>query len=295
MKTTSQTNSRDAAQTLQILSPWCMHENERHCLQQTIELASKHQVWTWQPYSKNPRVMNHLLEAGVSDDPQDLHSHSLIVIPPYGAPHQLRKKWKAEGRKIIDFSTAEVRRAQTSLSLLKVEGAELIIIGSKDDPEVIAQITDHQRAIVVETAEDAVRIPYAPSYGVICQTTFHHSLAKHLFEVMRNRRRDSRFTFLDTTAELENKRYRQLANLTNQIDVLLILGCSQSAQMLEHSAAEARIRAKKLSSVAELQDADVAEKRIVITAASDVLPEEANELVEKIKRLLARKNGPQAA
>ena len=147
MKTNTLTNHHELAQTLQILMPWCMHDSERQSLQQTIELAKTHQVWTWQPFSKNQCVTNHLLDAGVSDDPQDLHSHSLIVIPPHGAPHQLRKKWKAQGRTVIDHSTAAVRRAQTSLSLLKLEGAELIIIGKKNDPEVIAQITDHQRAI----------------------------------------------------------------------------------------------------------------------------------------------------
>ena len=295
MKTNSQSHSHDPAQSLQILMPWCMTERERQSLQKTIELANTHQVWTWQPFSKNQRVMQHLLDAGVSDDTQDLHSHSLIVIPPHGAPHALRKRWKAEGRKMVDFSTPEVRRAQTSLSLLKLEGAELIIIGSKDDPEVIAQITDHHRAIVVETAEDAVRIPFAPNYGVICETTFHQSLAKHLLEVMRNRRRDSRFTFLDTTDECEGKRYRQVADLTHDADLLLILGCSQSAKMLAHSAAEARIRAKILTNVSELRDTDLSERKIVVTAASDVLPEEANEMVDKIKQLLQRKNGPQAA
>ena len=171
----------------------------------------------------------------------------------------------------------------------------MIIIGSKDDPEVIAQITDHHRAIVVETAEDAVRIPFAPNYGVICETTFHQSLAKHLLEVMRNRRRDSRFTFLDTTDECEGKRYRQVTDLTHDADLLLILGCSQSAKMLAHSAAEARIRAKILTNISDLRDTDLSERKIVVTAASDVLPEEANEMVDKIKQLLQRKNGPQAA
>lgn len=261
-----------------------------------LEISSKKKLWSWHAYSPNPHVQTMCENAGISYHPQDLRADSAIVIPAHGAPASLKKQWKTEGRTVYDFSTPETRRAQTALGLLKLEGAELVIIGRKDDPEVISWIHDHRRARVVENAEDAVRIPYAPAFGIVCQTSFCPVLARHLSSVIGSRHRDSRVTFLDTSSAEENQRRHALAQAAKSSAPILLIGHSLATEMMAHAAAELRLTVHLLSQSNHLPRGIFdSSAQLYLAASSDVLPQEMDHWEKSLQTQQQSLTDPRAA
>lgn len=214
---------------------------ETRILESLKSIAHSRHLWTWKPWSTYPGVAEDLEKHGIFHQPEDLKSHSTIVIPPHGAPMSLKKIWKSERRNVIDHSSAAVRRAQSAFALMRLEGSALAIVGRRSDPETLAIIADHPRALVIENAEDAVRIPFHPSYSLICQTAFDPALARKFSEIIQGRHRDSKVTFLDTSAPEEEIRRRELRNAAAQLESVIVRGYSLAAEMLCHTAREMRL------------------------------------------------------
>lgn len=294
MKTNPTTST--AGLNIHRVTPSAMDVMAQQQLHTLLQTSQSKRLWTWQPYSANPLVMSLCEEAGISHHEQDLRGDSTIVIPPHGAPALLKKQWKSEGRNVIDLSTPETRRAQTALGLMKLEGAQLVIIGRKDDPEVISWIHDHRSTRVVEHAEDAVRIPFAPAYGIVCQTSFCPNLARHFTSVIANRHRDSRVTFLDTSSPEENRRRQALAQASRIPGPLLLLGHSHATEMMAHAAAELRLNTHRVSPRNPLAGLNLHSTRnITIAASSDVLPQEIEELIARVQHKQQSQTDPRAA
>jgi 4-hydroxy-3-methylbut-2-enyl diphosphate reductase IspH len=268
------------------IEPSAMSLATQQQLTTLLETSQRKKLWTWHPYSPNPRVKQLCEDAGISHHQEDLRDNSAIVIPAHGAPASLKKRWKAEGRTLYDLSLPETRRVLTTLGLLKLEGAELVIIGRKDDPEVIAYVYDHRGVRVVENAEDAVRIPYAPHFGIVCQTSFCPVLARHLSSVIRNRHRDSRVTFYDTSSAEENQRRLALSQATRFPGPLFLVGHSLATEMMAHAAAELRIsvqRIKRTDSLLRWNQSPFS--HIHVAASSDVLPQQMDDLIAALQAM----------
>lgn len=281
---------------IELLQPSGMSTTQLQDLQKILHLSRDHRLWSWQPLSPNPLLQRNLEDAGLSSHPQDLRQDSMIIIPPFGAALSHRKEWKKQHRTVLDLSTPEVRRAQSTLALLKLEGAELLIIGRKNDPEVQAHLIDHPRARVIENAEDAVRIPFAPAFNLICQTSHCPQLARHLTSVIQGRHRDSKVTFLDTSSPQENLRraaLQQLVQTGYRPDLLLVFGHAHSTNMLLHAACEHRLNAMRIGHNF-LPRSLPKHARIAMIASDDVTRQECTSLISTLENIHIQ-NDPYAA
>lgn len=281
---------------IELLQPSGMSPAQLQDLQKILHLSRDQRLWSWQPFSPNPLLQRSLEDAGLCDHPQDLRPDSVIIIPPFGAPLAYRKQWKTQNRTLIDLSTPEVRRTQSTLALLKLEGAELLIIGRKNDPEVLAHLVDHPRARVIENAEDAVRIPFAPAFNLICQTSHCPHLARHLTAVIQGRHRDSKVSFLDTSSAQENLRraaIHQLIQTSRRPDLLLIFGHSHSAEMLHHAACEQRLQTLRIAHN-RIPHRLPSHAYIAMIAGDDVTPQECSALIGTLEKLRIQ-DDPRAA
>lgn len=281
---------------IELLQPSGMSTTQLQDLQKILHLSRDHRLWSWQPLSPNPLLQRNLEDAGLRSHPQDLRQDSMIIIPPFGAPLNHRKEWKKQRRTVLDLSTPEVRRAQSTLALLKLEGAELLVIGRKNDPEVQAHLIDHPRARVIENAEDAVRIPFAPAFNLICQTSHCPQLARHLTSVIQGRHRDSKVTFLDTSSPQENLRRAALQHLVQagfRPDLLLVFGHSHSTDMLLHAACEHRLNAMRIGHNS-LPRSLPNHACIAMIASDDVTLQECTSLISTLENIRIQ-NDPYAA
>lgn len=268
--------SMKANNHIRTIDPSGISPNEITILETLQAEARRRSLWTWQPWTPHPQVSKEIEGMGILHHPDDLRSTSTIVIPPHGAPMSVKKIWKTEGKIVIDHSSPAVRRAQSALSLMRLEGSALAIIGRRQDPESLALIADHPSARVVENAEDAVRMPFAPSFGIVCQTAFDPSLARRFSDIIQGRHRDSRVTFLDTHDPEEELRRKALRKAAPDLDAVIVLGYSLSADMLVHTARELRLVIYKNC----LPPQPI--RRLAIVGAADVPQQEIKSFVENL-------------
>lgn len=146
-----------------------------------------------------------------------------IAVPLTGAAPQQRKLWKEAGHELIDLTLPVIRRAHVTMNLLRAEGCRLILVGHPGDPECQA-ITGNTRGVaVVESADEAFDLSFAPRTGVVFQTSISSQRARTIVEALRSRHRDSRVQVLDTLSPAAVQRETALRKLARESDLLLIV------------------------------------------------------------------------
>lgn len=147
-----------------------------------------------------------------------------VVVPPTGLPRPLLRRWKESSHELLDLTLPAVRRAQTALHLLALEHARTVVIGHRDDAECAAIAGEVAGTAVVEDADQAALLPFAPKFGVVCQTLLSRRRAAAVVEALRQRHPDSRVVFLDTTSPALAERERSVEALSRWAEGILIAG-----------------------------------------------------------------------
>jgi 4-hydroxy-3-methylbut-2-enyl diphosphate reductase len=147
-----------------------------------------------------------------------------VVVPLTGLPKACLRKWRETGHDILDLTLPAVRRAQTALGLLALEHCKPVVIGHRDDPEALAIAGDAPGCTVIEDADQAAELPFAPKFGLVCQTTISKRRAHAVAEALRLRHPDSRIVFLDTTTPAMTERERSVDGLSRWADAIIVAG-----------------------------------------------------------------------
>jgi 4-hydroxy-3-methylbut-2-enyl diphosphate reductase len=148
----------------------------------------------------------------------------IVVVPLTGLPKACIRKWRENGHEVLDLTLPAVRRAQTALGLLTLEHCLPIVIGQHDAPEALAIAGESQGCKVCEDADQAAELPFAPKFGLVCQTTISKRRAHAVAEALRLRHPDSRIVFLDTTTPAMTERERSVDGLSRWADSNIVAG-----------------------------------------------------------------------
>lgn len=225
-----------------------------------------------------------LREWGVIEEAaeEDFRRVKTVALPYGGASARDKRRWKEDGWRIVDTRSAHVRRAQVTLGLLKLEGAQTLVIGRHDDPETRALAADYPGTIVLEDTTDIARLHYAPAFGAVCQTTLSPRRVAWLSQQLRMRYRDARLSFLDTLSPGMAARERSLEALCDWCDGVLVTGDPGEASV--DALLETARRCGKTAADEDDFHALQGCRRIAITAGAFVLPERVAEVVGRLSR-----------
>jgi 4-hydroxy-3-methylbut-2-enyl diphosphate reductase len=147
-----------------------------------------------------------------------------VVVPLSGLPKACLRRWKESGHEVLDLTLPAIRRAQRALHLLAQEQARPLVCGFRDDAESAVIASEATGAAVVEDADEAALLPFAPRFGMVCQTGFSRRRAGVVAEALRQRFPDCRMVFLDTTSPAMLERERSVEALSRWAEVILIAG-----------------------------------------------------------------------
>jgi 4-hydroxy-3-methylbut-2-enyl diphosphate reductase len=165
-------------------------------------------------------------------DPLEFRSPThTVVVPLCGLPRETRKRWKESGHELFDLTLPSVRRAQTSLNLLTLEHSKPLVAGFRDDAESAAIAGEAKGSTVVEDAEEASLLPFAPKFGIVCQTRISRRHASLIAEALRLRHPDSRMAFLDTTSLAMLERERSVEGLSRWAESIIVAGDAKEASV----------------------------------------------------------------
>ncbi len=205
----------------------CGMDAETRLALATLEtLAGRGRVAVAGGFMPDCGVQAHLATLGVAERVQepDFFKYRHMVVPYCGVSPRLRKSWEEAEIDLTDLTSPRVRRAQVALGLLRMEGAQALVIGRHEDPEsqALAGVTHGTK--IIEDTRDTARLHYAPAFGVVCQTTLSPRRTSWLVQQLRMRYRDARVTFLDTSAPAMTAREQALENMLDWAEGVVVVG-----------------------------------------------------------------------
>ncbi|GAA5479858.1 hypothetical protein [Haloferula helveola] len=146
-----------------------------------------------------------------------------VMVPMTGASAEQRQGWRAKGHELVDLTLPSVRRLHAMKSLLASELRHLVLVGFRGDPECEALVGGNERVTVVENADEVVRLPFSPRFGLLCQTSVASRRFATVAAALRMRHPDSDVQALDTRSPAMIRREDAMADLTRRCDAVLVL------------------------------------------------------------------------
>lgn len=219
-------------------------------------------------------ISGRLAAQGITEEVEeaDFFRYSQVVIPFGGIAPQRRKAWERRGIPLVDLTSPQVRRAQVALGLLRIDGAQPLVIGRHSDAESKALAEGNPGTRILEDTTDTARLMFAPAFGVVCQTTLSPRRVSWLVQQLRLRYNDASVTFLDTLSPAMAARSQSLEKLMADCDRVVIVGQAgeASCEALAETAMRKGLPSLIAGSVEDL-GAEELSGRIALTAGGFAL------------------------
>ncbi len=211
---------------VQIATDIGMDADTRAALERITLLAKTRKVAVAGRFMPDAAVGEHLASLGIAEEVEeaDFFKFRTVVIPYSGVRTKLRRTWEEAGYPLEDLTSPQVRRAQVAIGLLKMEGAQTLVIGHHEDAETLAISGGHGATRILEDTTDTARLLFAPAFGAVCQTTLSPRRVSWLVQQLRLRWRDARVTFLDTVSPAMIAREEALERLLLACSRAIIVG-----------------------------------------------------------------------
>lgn len=211
---------------LKIAQALGMDDDARAALERLAVLSKSRKIGVVGRFMPDAGVSAKLAELGIPEnvEAEDFFRFRTIVIPYGGISARLRREWEEAGQSLEDLTSPQVRRAQVALGLLKMEGAQALVIGRHDDPETQAISGGNSATRIIEDTTDTSRLLFSPAFGAVCQTTLSPRRVSWLVQQLRLRWRDARVTFLDTVSPAMVAREEALERLLVVCDRAIVVG-----------------------------------------------------------------------
>ena len=180
-------------------------------------------VYTLGPLIHNPQVVEKLEQVGIKPVKRLRKGGGLMIVRSHGASRDMLERAESYGYKIVDATCPFVRKAQENARKLLDKGYRVVIVGEKDHPEV-KTIRSHveNKALVVETIEQANRLKFGSRVGIIAQTTM--SVDTFAGVVGSIARRAKEVLVFNTICIETARRQERAGSLAHRVDVLLVVG-----------------------------------------------------------------------
>jgi (E)-4-hydroxy-3-methyl-but-2-enyl pyrophosphate reductase len=217
-----------------------MAKNSGFCfgVRRAVEMAERYAeergpVYTYGNIIHNESVVQELAEKGVRslEDLERLKPGDTLIIRAHGAPPFVYEACEASGVTLVDATCPYVKRIHQIVAKAAQSGQTVLIAGKANHPEVIGirgWAGDH--AFVLESEEDAKRLPKLTHATVVSQTTMPEEAFAaiiHTLETGENApaELDIRNTICDTT----RARQSEAEEISRRSTHMFVLGSKSSA------------------------------------------------------------------
>lgn len=201
----------------------------KRAVQMALEAAdSDRESYTLGPIIHNPQVVGKLADKGVGsvDTLQDI-PEGTVIIRSHGVGPAVYEEAKCRGLDVIDATCPHVKKAQRDAASVVEEGMTLVILGEKDHPEVKSiNLWSGNKAIIVETEENAKNLPIVEKMGVVVQTTFSQFKFQSIIDILETKSKNLKVFKTICTATQE--RQSSAVALAKEVDLMIVIGGKNS-------------------------------------------------------------------
>ena len=152
----------------------------------------------------------------------EIHEPSVVILTAHGHSKVIEEKLLDNGHKIVDATCPFVKQSFVSILDAISSGKEVFYIGVKNHPESIAALSLSEKVHLIDIKDDIVPKVSCKSPLVISQTTLSRFEVEDLCKKIKKEYCDAEF--LDGICNASTKRQEALMNLSDDIDLIYIVG-----------------------------------------------------------------------
>ena len=193
-------------------------------------------VYTLGPIIHNEHFVKDLNANGVGVvcNPEEISGeddNATLVIRSHGVSQDVIRRIKEKGLCYEDATCPFVKKIHQTVEEYSAKSYRIIIIGSKDHPEVQGILGwTNGRGTVIETAEEAEDFSLADPQEKICivsQTTFNYKKFQELVEIFSEKGYD--IIAVNTICNATSTRQKEAEELAARSDAMIIIGGKHSS------------------------------------------------------------------
>ncbi|NLT46790.1 MAG: bifunctional 4-hydroxy-3-methylbut-2-enyl diphosphate reductase/30S ribosomal protein S1, partial [Clostridiales bacterium] len=144
-------------------------------------------ISTLGPIIHNSAVVEKLLSMGVTSiDSVDDFNGDLLVIRSHGVSPEVYEACRNKGIEIADATCPNVKKIQKKVAVCKQDNIPIIIVGQPSHPEIVGIMGwAGSGSIVLETVDDALKIPEIERACIVSQTTMPVDKWEDIVEIVK--------------------------------------------------------------------------------------------------------------
>lgn len=226
------------------------------------------------PLIHNQQVVERLAEQGIHvvEDVVEAKEGQTLIIRSHGVPPHIYQSAGAKDIMVVDATCPFVQKAQR-LAAESAKLGQVIVVGDKHHPEVqgILGWAD-DKAIAVETIEEARKLPFYQELAVLAQTT---QPAENFEQIVKElHHHTDKLTVHSTICNATEERQTVARELAGKVDIMIVVGGRNSANTRKLAAICAeQTRTHLIETAAELQTIWFAEAKTAGLTAGASTPD----------------------
>ena len=250
------------------------------------------QIQTFGPLIHNKTVLDDLRKKGIDsiDDLSVRDPLKTLVIRTHGIPCQVEADLKRRCIPYLDATCPLVKRAQEWIAKLDNERTQIVIVGDKDHPEIVAACSYARRARIVNSLQEARAMPFRRRISVVAQTTLDTDFFKSI--VCELLARAETIEIYNTICAATRVRQEAIRKLAPRVDVVVVIGDvdSSNTRKLADIARQNNPRTFHIQSSRELEDGCLLDRlgrfaSVGISAGASTPPDEIQRVRDFFKNL----------
>ena len=193
------------------------------------EIAGKSkEVYTFGPLIHNPQEVARLEKENIKvvEDYSQIEK-GVLVLRTHGIPLGIYESLsKKENIKIVDATCPFVKRAQDIVKKLSDHSEQIVIVGEKTHPEVVALVSYGKgKCLVVEDKKDIKNVKKTDIIYVVSQTT---QSPKKFDKIVNEIEKISKVEVFNTICKATFDRQSAAEKLAKEADVMIVIGGKNS-------------------------------------------------------------------
>jgi 4-hydroxy-3-methylbut-2-enyl diphosphate reductase len=254
-----------------------------------------HEIQVYGQLIHNRGVLEGLKAKGIDciDSLDQLTPGKTLVIRTHGIPKEVEADLERRGIHYVDATCSLVKKLQKTLRDLPPPSslAQIVIVGDKNHPEIIAAKSYYPGAIVIEALEEAKSLDKCEHLYVLGQTTLDADLFRQITAILKTK--TANLHVHDTICSATRVRQAAIKKLAPRVDGVIVVGGKNSSntQKLYQIALKKNKNTFLIEKSSDLEGAHFLEKlagfrSVGLTAGASTPPEE----IEKIETFLTNFN-----
>jgi len=221
----------------------------------------------------------------------DFTPGSTLVIRTHGLPREAETDLKNEGIAYLDATCPFVKKIHRVIESIDRPGNQVIIVGDKQHPEVMAAQSYATGALVIDSLKEAQALPARTFHtiSVVAQTTLNFDHFKEIVAALLEKA--EKIEVFNTICGATRERQEAIKRLAPRVDFVLVIGdkASSNTRKLFEVAREKNPHTFLIEGRGDLDDTGFLKKighfrSVGITAGASTPPEEVARVKEFLKK-----------